>query len=554
MGMRLNYLALIAPLAVALSFGCKKKAPTSTVAAAPPAPSAGPAETVARIHWLGQSRLSAETNAAGFMRIWSLTESTNLEAQTLDKLSVAPWRLLPHVASTNADGAGLLRPLLDDCVRRESYVEIRQATNQAGELAFAIRLDRERAGLWETNLAAVLESLTGIHPASSPGGRRGWSLRKHHAPNLIELVRAGEWTVVGLGQEHNILLDDVLARIARNRAPFTARATNFWLEADVDPRRAVEVLSLGWHLPEGLPRVSLAAIGDGENVRTWGELNFPDALPSALESWNIPTNLIRGPLAGVTAIRGIGPWLASLKGWNDLQIGAPPDQVCVWALLSSPMHMYFAAPLPDASNKVSRLTDYVLQKGGPWFATNRMVKFEKSRTFDGLVWKGLPFVSPFLRSIETGEGDFVFGGLFPSGGTNRLPSPVLLREVCGRTNLVCYQWEITGQRVVQCIYLGQFLRFASLKAQLAPHSASLAWLRIAAPVLGHTRTEVTRRGPGQLSFARQSTVGFTGAELQLLADWLDSPQFPRGLYSLQAPPPPGLRRPGKSPPSSLDKH
>jgi len=65
----------------------------------------------------------------------------------------------------------------------------------------------------------------------------------------------------------------------------------------------------------------------------------------------------------------------------------------------------------------------------------------------------------------------------------------------------------------------------------------LKWLRAIQPGLGGSTTIITCAGTNQLSFFRKSTVGFTRAELQLLADWLESPQFPNGLYSLLTPPP-----------------
>jgi hypothetical protein len=53
--------------------------------------------------------------------------------------------------------------------------------------------------------------------------------------------------------------------------------------------------------------------------------------------------------------------------------------------------------------------------------------------------------------------------------------------------------------------------------------------------LDTSTTLVTQTGPAQLSFARQSTVGFTALELHLLGDWLESPDFPRGLHTFRAP-------------------
>src|SRR5438093_8345406 len=51
-----------------------------------------------------------------------------------------------------AGPAGLLRPLVEDLLQEEGYLELRQATNQAAEVALAIRLEHPRANLWDSNL------------------------------------------------------------------------------------------------------------------------------------------------------------------------------------------------------------------------------------------------------------------------------------------------------------------------------------------------------------------------------------------------------------------
>src|ERR1035437_10225057 len=181
---------------------------------------------MARVHWLGMTRIAADTNAVRFMTLWDLPESAALEAQTLDKLALVmvgdqaavaaitnappakakteggrqkPERPagtsniqhptansqqpitnvqgkaqskdrtsnleprtsnLEHPASPLTNDASritppivnlqalLLRPLLDDLVQEECYLEIQQATNQAPEFALAIRLDEQHASLW----------------------------------------------------------------------------------------------------------------------------------------------------------------------------------------------------------------------------------------------------------------------------------------------------------------------------------------------------------------------------------------------------------------------
>src|SRR6185369_3796816 len=95
---KIEFLALAAVIWV-VGAGCKKPATDGAgVARAKGAGenSANSANHVARIHWVGMKRLSSDPNAAYFLSIWNMPESKQLEAQTLEKLATAPWRLLLH--------------------------------------------------------------------------------------------------------------------------------------------------------------------------------------------------------------------------------------------------------------------------------------------------------------------------------------------------------------------------------------------------------------------------------------------------------------------------
>src|SRR5580765_1994547 len=228
--MELNRFGLGLLLALTFTFGngCHKSesappkpavketaAPSTNVATAATATSSD----MSRWHWLGSRRLLADTNAAFLTNIWNLSESARLEAQTLEKLSLAPWRLLKGDDSTNGAPNALLRPLLDDLLREESCAEIRHPTNRPVDAVFAIRLNEDRARLWETNLAAIVESLTGIKTVTATDGR-GWSLKKHDTPNLLVLSRTGDWTLLSLAQDQSALLAEIATRIQSGHAPF----------------------------------------------------------------------------------------------------------------------------------------------------------------------------------------------------------------------------------------------------------------------------------------------------------------------------------------------
>jgi hypothetical protein len=470
-----------------------------------------------------------------------------LEKQTLDKLSTAPWRFLhPGTNMSELPAAhaqrlsNLLHPLLDDLVQEESYLEMREGTNGFGELVLAVHLDEQRAGLWKTNLAAVMESLTGIRPQNAKLNS-GWSLKKHHAPDLIEYVRVGEWALMGTAQEYNALFSEVLARLQKEHVPFAASSTHIWLETDFDLKQLANAYSLGWKLPDNWPQISIAMSGDGKNVQTRGEMNFAKSLSLQLEPWNIPTNLVGNILSSFSAVRGVKPWLSSLPFWNNLQIGAPPNQVYSWSIPGLQMLTYFAAPVSDASNQVDQISRFVLEKVNPWFATNgsgmgNMAEFAPALHYHGLEWKGLPFVAPFLKSAGQFGNEFIFWGLFAPTPPRPMPSE-LMREFSMRTNLIYYGWEMTNIRTEAWLSMSQFGRLITGKSQLGPELAALKWLQSTGPKLEGGVTEIVQTAPNHLSLARKSTIGFTAMELHALADWLESPQFPQGTYSLLKPVP-----------------
>jgi hypothetical protein len=505
------------------------------------------AETIARIHWLGMKDLASETNATNFVAIWNLPESQKLKVQTLDKLATAPWRLLLHQPSTNAEtpmaASTSLRPLLDDLVNAESYLEITQETNQPGQVALAIRLDQTRASLWHTNLAAVLESLTGVKTTSGSvsvgGGGAGFSLKKHHAPNLIELTRSGDWTVIGLALDKNALMKDMVGRIEKNKNPFAPRTTNFWVEAEIDPVRVSAALPRLFRLPDNfpsnIPRITLLAIGDGQNVHTRGELKFPKPLPIKLEPWTVPTNLIKDPLISFTAVQSLADWIGLIKALPVPLRDVASGQAFTWAMDGSPLQTYFAIPIGDATNKVSLLCDYVTNTVNPRLVPRDMGSFTALKSGTGIEWTGNPFMSPFMEFAPLPVGNFLFGGLLRTSFSNHDPAPPdLINEVAGKTNVLFYGWEVTEPRLRDWLFDSQFVRFVSGKPQLPPKSAALLWMLAMGPKLGNCATLISLKDSSNVSVVRTSSIGFASPELHLLADWLESPEHPHGFHSFLA--------------------
>ena len=157
-------------------------------------------DLMARVHFAGAEQISADTNAVAFTNLWCSPEAQALRGQTLGKLSRVPYEWLKSkILPGTGDGAAQFRPLLDDLLSAEWFLQVRDTTNGSPEYALAIRLNAGRAQLWRTNLATVLPMWTGIPVAQDQPGN--WELKKHQPPNLIRFVRVGDWVVFGCGQD-----------------------------------------------------------------------------------------------------------------------------------------------------------------------------------------------------------------------------------------------------------------------------------------------------------------------------------------------------------------
>jgi hypothetical protein len=538
---------LVVVLTVSLGAGCSKSdskspnpgssAATSSILHAQSATNTVPA---LRFHWLGKKRLAAEANATNFMAIWNLPESAKLEAQTLDKLASAPWRLLKAATALSNAPTDLLRPLLDDLVQEESYLEVAAATNQPAELVFAIRLPAARAALWQTNLAQVLESLSGVKLVREASG---WALRKHDAPDFWQLTHAGDWTLLGAATgTNNSLLGEFHRRLAAGPNPYPTRDTNYWVELDANLAALGPVLKEKASFLTHLKHVTLFMAGDGTNARTHADVIFNQPLGVDLTEWMIPTNIISDELISFTAARLPAPArLTSIFG-HELPDFLVPRQVFVWALRAFPMASYVALPDSAGNDLFHRFSQDLLTKANIWIASNSVGAFTGASGGNSVVWQGTPNMSAFLQKYSIAEGQFIVGGLAPTALTNPAPNLQLLKRMVQRNNLVYYDWEFAGPRVETWFYMGQLARLLLGRQQLPQDSLGALWLKSLAPSLANAGTVGVMPSPDQIAFDRFATLGLTSFELHLFADWLESPNFPLGTHTTAMPVKPLLRR------------
>lgn len=491
-------------------------------------------DLIARIHFAGAEQISADPNHFAFTNEFYSAEARALESQTLDKLSSAPgvW-FKSKIAADAGDGAAQLRPLLDDLLISEWIFEMRDTTNGSPEYALAIRLSDERAQLWSTNLAAVMQNWTGLGITRDKSGN--WELRKHDAPNLFRFAQGGGWVVIGCGQNELPLNRELFQSVP---ALGLSKSRDYWLSVDANWPRLAQLFPALKRFD--VPKIQMQVIGRNGNLRLAGKLTLAQPLPP-LEKWRLPADTIHQPIVSITAARGIGPWLVKQPWMRPFEIQPQPDQLFIWALARIPFETFAAEPVPDAKAALAQL-DQRLSTDTSW---QRLFKnpLTLTMTNDEISWSGMPFMTPWVQAVREPAGDFLVGGFLPNPPKSR-PLPPELFAALNQPNLVYYHWEVTAERLRELPQFSQLMFELTHHYQVDYESAAGKWLNHFGAALGSTVTQVTQTGPNELDLQRTAPGGLTAIELLVFANWLEVPLFP--VFDLRQPPP--RIRPGQGPP------
>jgi hypothetical protein len=479
---------------------------------------APPADLIARIHFLGAEKISADANSAAFTNEFCSAEARALESQTLDKLSRVPaaWfkNKLPAGAS---DGTAQLRPLLDDFLKSEWVFEMRAANNGSPEYALAIRLSNERERVWDKNLQTVLQNWTGIGISQDRLGF--WWLKKHQPPNLFQFERNGDWVVIDCGENQLHLDNEILEPFLKTR--INLPETN-WLTADLNWPRLAQILPA--FAKFDFSKIQMQAVGRGGDLHLDGKIISPQPFALTLDKWLLPTNTIHQPFISFTVARGIAPWLQRQSWAQPFLISPVPNQIFIWALPQIPFQTFAAVPVPDADAALGQLHDRLAARPaepqGQFFMPLHM-----SMTNHEISWTGVPFAAPFVRALHSPAGDFLFAGLFPNLPRSK-PLPPELFTALAPANLVYYHWEITAERLKLLLQPVQLAFVLSRHKQFDGESVAAKWLDHVGPTLGNTITEITQTAPDELTFTRKAPGGLTAVELFALANWLEASNFP----------------------------
>jgi hypothetical protein len=505
-------------VALVLATGCGRKEG--------PATATDSSSTLVRWHFVGTGQLAADTNAAKLKSIWDLPETQRVVEQTAMKLSHTARTLFPDSVDPAQDQrvAALLRPMIDELPRTESYGQVRRDADRPVEWTLLVRLSANRSGVWSSNITELMGVLkAGDVTTKSSGGTASHEVRRTGNPGVIRWAVDRDWFALSVGRESTPALDGAMRQIKQSGRPVGV-ASNYWLETELDLPRLARLVDFRpqfrW------PSIQLSVTGRGEDLRTTGRMTYSEPSTGPMEAWRIPTNVMTEPLISFTTARGVEPLLRSSQVFSRLGIEPVPNQFFVWAQSSIPFQTFWAWPSHNATNNLPIAAQRAREILGTTWQQRGLAQIEWQSTNRHVIWKGLPVVLPFLRSVNIGSQEFVLGGLFPTVATTNPPPPELLAQVTSRSNLVYYDWEITQDRLAQWTILNQTASVIANKSQFRTNLPALPWLGKVGPLLGNTITEVTADSPTQWSLVRRSHMGLTGFEIVALVRWLESTNFP----------------------------
>jgi hypothetical protein len=320
--------------------------------------------------------------------------------------------------------------------------------------------------------------------------------------------------------------------------PLATAAGNAVLELDAD------LPALGTWFPilarHPLPPLRATVSGRGEMLRTEMTLRYSGKLPIKTDAWQLPRHFINDPLVSFTAARGIAPLWSNFKWLRDLEITPTPNQIVTWGMAYDQTQLFFAFPTSDPTNTIATLATRV-----PGFTTHFVERPVGSFLYLSnraeVVWEGLPFLIPNLRTLRDGDQGFVAGGTVPNPPLTNPPPAELYGQFLDRPDLVYYDWELTHLRLSHARQFYQLQSILNSRQVPGTNAPVERWLLAISPHLGNSVTEVTLASPTELRLVRKSVLGLTGFELATLARWIDSPSFPFGFE-----PPPPIRRPDAS--------
>jgi hypothetical protein len=291
-----------------------------------------------------------------------------------------------------------------------------------------------------------------------------------------------------------------------------------WLEADLASSRLG-----GWFQLLQPARISITVATKQDNLQIGARILAAEAIPWQADPWQIPRDLMRGQIISFTAGQNVAAFLKMNPALSHLAGNPLTNQFYFWALDQMPLLNYMAWPEANASNALERISTEAPAALNPELKRFNGTELVRQPQGSALVMRNIRLFAPVLQAVQGSNGQFLFLSSFPWSDKARPAPDGLLAQIAARTNLVYYDWELTGRRLQEWQILSKMIANRSLpQNSQAVDDAFIEneWLRGLEPLAGNTVTEITRVAPNELSVTRKAAIGLTALELVLLADWI----------------------------------
>jgi hypothetical protein len=500
---------------------------------------------VLQYHFVGAAQLAGNPNAAAAKKAFALPSTIRFEDLVLNRLAADVAESLPHFRK-NPQNVALLRPLLDDLLRDESMISMGGSPGKPLNYVLAIHLNSQRSQLWQKNL---LPQVMGPVEKLNVDSFSGWQWKKG-AEDAFWMVPARDWLLVGRGAGLESVQLSYLQNIQSTGRPAAALGSTFF-EADVDwPRLANWAPMSACSLKLGRTQIALSAEMGGFHMT--GHVIYPEAIQWQSHPMTLPTTLVREPLLSFATGQNVAPFLKSDETLSQMSTDPLNDQFYFWSMAQLAFQSYVAWPVADSSNMMLTLSVQAPEELNPELKKLDGTQLTWLPKTSEIVWSKLQLIAPVLLPAPASNGQFLVAGLFPlTPGTAPVPK-ALWEQFQDKTDLVYYDWELTGPRLRHLVTITQVLPILQMlgigpRTPLAPGASPskpgaipplasavtsrLAvenqWLLGLTPLFANTVTEVSKTGPNELTVVRQSPFVFSSLELLLLSHWLsDTPAGP----------------------------
>ena len=477
----------------------------------------GLANVPLRYHCAGLAPLAADTNLATLHKALTLSSAAPVGKLFLSNISgllVSAWHLEKQPLS-----AGALEPLVDGLLHTESMGALGGAQSNRLDFVLALRLDEKGPQFWRENAEKAFGKPGEKFAADALEGWR-WQM---NPSDSFWMIPARDWLLLGRGDDLSPARSEYLRQITSQGRPGAALTDN-WLEADADlPQLAV-------FLPDWLrlfkpARVRLSIATESNELRATARIHYPQPIAWESRRWQMPEDLLPGRVNSFTAGQGIQAFLDLGPGFSQLEANPLTNQFCLWALGGMPFMTFMAWPAADLTKDLQKLSTEAAGAFNPWLRQFNGTELVWQTNGHRLVLANLRVVLPMLEGVQDKAGNFFLISGFPRPPEEPSAPAQLFQQICRRTNLVFYDWELTGSRLQDWRMLGHMFltspeRATTAEAERAMHLGDL-WLTDLFPHwTGSTVTEITRVAPNELALTRRGPLGFSGIEMFLLTDWL----------------------------------